>query len=441
MFKTTKAKVIFVFIFSVICILITLGLILYKNINIDENVEGNNSFESAENENKVKDVAGIDLQGTYNQNDLTIEEKKVTKEKAEIQYCQIYGLKDKLIQDNINNELRQIALNYYLEEIDDLDEVINVSVTMWNTANFGNTLSFETYYVAKKDDNGDGLYQGFKCLNYDLVTGEEITIDKMFTSDAPMKTILRRSAYYSLVKNSKLENNLSGDFVVSDYGDIEDEVAKFINLYNNDKINEFYFTPSEICIYYEENKIISVSMQDYAEYIAIYNRYLTEESIFEVTTVGFKNLFTLTDRDKDVWYYNNYQNENNYYIDITIGFFETEADENTKKFIQNKITNIEKEIEKTKAYASKYTDKFYILNYHIDISTNENLICYKERGNSYEMTLNDFEVSVEPVIREYYKENIETLPEYVYDFSQVLKIEPQQTIEYYDKTTGEKVVI
>ena len=32
MFKTTKAKIIFVLIFCIICILITLGLILYKNI-------------------------------------------------------------------------------------------------------------------------------------------------------------------------------------------------------------------------------------------------------------------------------------------------------------------------------------------------------------------------------------------------------------------------
>ena len=47
-----------------------------------------------------KDVLGIDLKGTYNENDLDIQEKRVTKEKIEISYCQIYGLKDKIIQDN-----------------------------------------------------------------------------------------------------------------------------------------------------------------------------------------------------------------------------------------------------------------------------------------------------------------------------------------------------
>ena len=37
MFKTTKAKVIFVIIFSIICIAITTLLIIYQNIDIGEN--------------------------------------------------------------------------------------------------------------------------------------------------------------------------------------------------------------------------------------------------------------------------------------------------------------------------------------------------------------------------------------------------------------------
>ena len=39
MFKTTKAKVIAVVIFCMICISITVGLILYKNIEIDDDKE------------------------------------------------------------------------------------------------------------------------------------------------------------------------------------------------------------------------------------------------------------------------------------------------------------------------------------------------------------------------------------------------------------------
>ena len=177
MFKTTKAKVIAVVIFCMICISITVGLILYKNIEIDDDKE----VEPKDEPTNIitKDVSGIDKKGTYNQNDLKLEEKRITREKAEITYFEIYGLKNKIIQDSINDEIRETALNYYKEDIKDLNEVINVSVRMNKMANYSNVLSIELYYVAKKDDNGDGLYDGFKGLNYDLTTGEKISFEKI----------------------------------------------------------------------------------------------------------------------------------------------------------------------------------------------------------------------------------------------------------------------
>ena len=197
MFKTTKAKVIFVVVFCIICISVTLGLILYKNIEIDR--EGMDNIDASENNTDNKDIVGIDLKGTYNQNDLKIQENKVTKEKVEISYCQVLGLKNKIIQDNINQELERIALNFYKEKIKDIDEVINVSVNMTNTANFANVASFEVSYVAKIDDDGDGFYQGFKGINYDLTTGDEITVDKLFTSDVINKFLCSTE----LLKTSK----------------------------------------------------------------------------------------------------------------------------------------------------------------------------------------------------------------------------------------------
>ena len=111
MFKTTKAKVIFVAIFSAICLIVTAILIVYQSIEI----EGKNGETSNEisKETKEKDVPGIDLKGTYNQNDLVIEEKSVTLEKIEIRYFQISGLKNKEIENKINKEIEQTALNCY----------------------------------------------------------------------------------------------------------------------------------------------------------------------------------------------------------------------------------------------------------------------------------------------------------------------------------------
>ena len=57
---------------------------------------------------------------------------------------------------------------------------------------------------------------------------KKITFDKLFTSNAPIEEILRKSSYYSLVQRN-LQNNLSGDMVVSNYGDVEDDGDGYLN--------------------------------------------------------------------------------------------------------------------------------------------------------------------------------------------------------------------
>ena len=445
MFKTTKAKIIFVVVFCIICISVTLGLILYKNIEIEQ--ENIDDIKTSEENTMQKDYAGINLKGTYNQNDLKIEEKRATKDKVEINFEQISGLKNKIIQENINQELERAALNFYREKIENLDKVVNVFVYINNMANFSNTLSFELTYVAKINDDDDGFYQGFKGINYDLTTGNEITIDKLFTSDAPIENILRNSAYYSFAQNN-VEENLSGDFVVTDYGDIEGEISVFINQYKKNKIKEFSFSPKKINIYYGENKIITIDMEQYADYIDIYNRYLTDVSIFETNDVGLKNLYTLSERYSVDYRYTNYEKGSNYFIDINIDNTDGEKNSFSKKLLQNKISEIEAEIEKVKSIASRNTSDFYILNYYTNInttneySTQQNLTYCETSGNSYEMTIHDFEENIEPIIIENNRRDPSgALPEYIYDFSKVLKIEPQRTMEYYNPETGDKVVI
>ena len=75
-------------------------------------------------------------------------------------------------------------------------------------------------------------------------------------------------------------------------------------------------------------------------------------------------------------------------------------------------------------------------------STQKELVHWYEYGNFYDMTVHDFEENIEPIIREYNRQEPSgELPRYVYDFSDVLKIEPQEITEYYNPENGEKVVI
>ena len=66
MFKTIKGKLIFVVIFSVICIIITSILVMYKRIDIkDDNSEEIPRTEETK-KNESTNEKGIDLKGKYN---------------------------------------------------------------------------------------------------------------------------------------------------------------------------------------------------------------------------------------------------------------------------------------------------------------------------------------------------------------------------------------
>ena len=189
-------------------------------------------------------------------------------------------------------------------------------------------------------------------------------------------------------------------------------------------------------------------MKQYADYIAIYNRYLTDESIFETNDVGLKNLYTLSERYTIDYRYTIYEKGSNYLIDINIDNIDLDETAFSKKVLQSKIKELDDEIKRMKSIASRDTNNFYIINYYINInttvenSTQQNLTYCEKTGNSYEMTIHDFEENIEPIIIENNRSDPGgALPEYIYDFSKVLKIEPQRTMEYYNPETGDKVVI
>lgn len=437
MFKTTKSKIIFVVIFSVICIIITALLIAYKNIDITEETN-----EEKITTAKEKDFPGIDLDGVYNQNDIKFEEKTYQSEKVQARYYAINGLKNITIQNNINSEIEQLALNCYREKIKDLREVENIYVNIEYSANFANTLSVDMTYTFTI---ADVSHINSKTLNYDLTTGEKITIDKLFTSDAPIENILRETAYYGIVEY-KAERTLSGDFIVNDYGDIEGEVLQFINAYKNGKMTEFFYTPKYIYIYYN-NKLISIEMKKWAEYISIYNRYLTDETIFTSNNIGIKNLYTLSNIRTGDLYYVNYQNEKNYLVKIFLEVYGTGTMYRDKQdeIIKAKIQEIEAEIEKMKKLVNQNPNNFYIMNYLISFetqqepSTSQTVTHINEYGNTYEVTVHDFEEILKPIVKE--NDRKDSDEGYIYNFTDILKISPETTEEYYNLETGEKVVI
>ena len=447
MFKTTKAKVIVVVVFSVICIITTILLILYHNIDIsaveEDNTEEEQEIieETAEEEN----YPGIDLKGKYNQNDLKINKEEYKKGKINAKIPKIDGLKNKDVQNKINEELEILALNCYKEQVPNLTEVKEVQIDFYDSANFGNAISCYVFYNVIIADNVDETYSGTHGISFDLNTGDKITLDKLFNSKAPIEDILRNSYYYSKISRNT-EETLAGDLVVKDYGDIEEDMMDFIQAYKRGELTDFTFSPHHIEIFYNDQGI-DISMEKWADYICIYSRYLVDESLFEADNVGLKNIYTLSDRHQGLHYYHNYQNENNYFIEIMFDFELSPEDlmgEAKKQIVDQRIKEIEEEIERVKKRASSNPNEFYILNYTIstgDFEDPNTLIKYltiNEYGNSYDVTVHDFEENIEPII---IKQNRNTMEEYfMYDFSEILKIGFAEVKEFYNLETGGKEV-
>lgn len=445
MFKTTKSKVIAVVIFSVICIITTILLIMYKNIDTNDNslfsINQDNNQEISNDK-----IESLNLNGTYNQNDIEFESKEYTTDKAGINYYQIRGMKNKTVQEKINKELENNGLGFYKEYSDKIDEINYLSTYMEEISSFSNTISIKCIQVVHNSNN-DNAVNNTKYLNFDLSTGDQISIDKLFVENVPIEKILREAVYNSYIKTqAELEKNLTNDYIVKDYKNVEDEVLKTIYLYENGQINDFCFDPRTIYVY-EGNFEISIDMEKYAEYIAIYNRYVTSESLFERNDVGFKNLYTLSLRYNGQYYYQYYDKQSNYYIDININYVDTNPNDFEKKLIEEKIEKINEEINKIKTLVSRDSNKFYMMNYYIEIltarekNTDELVTKYSERGNTYEMSVNDFYENVEPTLIKYNRNTEENSEKFVYNFNDILKEEPQNLIEYYMIETGEKIVI
>ncbi len=448
MSKAIKIKLICVTVFSIICIIITSLLIMYKNIDIADEQISNENVENPITTETVEEQ-GIDLKGKYNQNDLKIISKQASTEKIEFSYFQIDGLRDKTIQDNINKEIERLTLNSYKEKIN-IDDVVNLSVSTSCTANYGNIISLNLYcwgrFDASKTDEQTEIIDIEKGVNFDLNTGNKIEFNEIFKTNAPMKDIIRKSTYYSILRD-KAETNLSYEMIVNDYGNIEEDLAYVMEQYLRGKITEVYCTTSDIIILFDDMRI-DIPMQDFADYIVIYNKFIKNEDLYEDDDIGIDNLYTLTTRQNDsYYYYTNYQNEANYFIDIFVEWQEENKTDFEKKLVENKIKDIEEEISNLKVLANQNTQNFYILNYkitiedYVDETTKNTFIKYVEIGNSYDMTAHDFTENIEPIVIQKNREAHESDIEFVYDFSSLLGISPQETTEYYNPITGVKVVI
>lgn len=292
--KNTK---IFLILFSIVLVILTIVAILYTNKNkgVDESqviIEEANqmsitSFDTTSGMNDT--VKGISFDDTYSVNGLTYTYKDDEKNGVKITYPIIEGLNNSDVQKSINEQIVQ-KINKVLDSNNfknnsDRSAYANATVV----GNFSDVLSVKVF--VKFNENFSKDYG----VNFRLDNGERIKPVELFTYNAPTKNIITENAYTSFALGYYTAEGLSNEF----YTNIDSDILNFLLDYNNGKVAEFSFTPTHIELY-RDGKSVKIDMQRYADYIAIYTRFKASQNLYDDTDKVIKGLPVFTKRREDV---------------------------------------------------------------------------------------------------------------------------------------------
>ena len=259
-------------------LLITIGAILYKKFNTGSNssqiiIESaqkipdlNSSDVTAQNSNSKK----LTLSDNYSNNGLTYRTVRDEGKDIDVEYIQISGLKDDSVQESINSQIRE-RINKILDSNNfkkNSDGTAYVKTSI--EANFSDVLSVKIFVQFREN-----FYKSYG-LNFRLSNGEKIKLDNLFTYDAPKKNIISTSAYRAFALNYYTNEGISNDF----YTNIEDDVIRFMEMYNDGEITEFSFTPLTIDLY-KDGSTVSIDMTKYYQYIAIYTDFVSNGNLYK----------------------------------------------------------------------------------------------------------------------------------------------------------------
>lgn len=310
--KFKKFYIIFIVVLLLITIIATYITIKYidnsSNQN-NENKEEKIEVPTEETKEIVKKKAEDEKYAlrkyseTYNENDLLINEyidkdgdiklrsdiNNVLIKGNYISFIQIDGLKDKQVQTKINNLLKEKAYSFGKDK----------RVGTYVSASFSNVLSA---IVSCYDDRG--YTENEIYLNIDLSTGNEIPFEDVFVSSASINNILSEGMYKTLAweiwSNKTNEDNWEEDFDISkvDMSDFEDKSLILAKKYEKEKGKIKYSLHFDKIIVYDllngitdkEDRTITIDFVDHLENIAIYKRYLTNNTLFEKSDIGLKNI-------------------------------------------------------------------------------------------------------------------------------------------------------
>ncbi len=369
--KNTK---IFLTIFTLILLCITVGAIFYKNSQKEKENGSHVIIESADKvpaisdddiyEQNTSESSPLSLSDTYSNNNLEYEIIEDNSKGINISYIQISGLQDDSVQDSINEQIKE-RINKIVDSNNfrkNSDETAYIKTTI--EANFSDVLSIKIFARFKEDYN--------KCygLNFRLDNGERIKFNDLFTYSAPKKNIITSSAYRTFALDYYTDEGISNEF----YTNIEDDLVNFLDDYNNGKVTEFSFTPLTIDLY-KNGKTVTIDMTKYYKYIAIYDKFVSKTNLYNnATSQVATNIPVFVKRPKCI--YDLYEKINDTcYLDVII-YSDEELSTRELKVVSNYEKNLEDRLKDLRNERGLYYSNY--VKVRKDKLDGENILVFEE---------------------------------------------------------------
>ncbi len=436
------------FIFLVVCVSITTILIL------------NERAAQRENENHIPAVT---LLGTYDENSISLQKVDILPDEEndpELHYYQISGLKDKTVENSINNQIKEMALR--LSQCFSSEEYQNCELYQTIFANFANVLCFEIYATAETHTlNEFGTPYSESKIEYhafNLADGSEIKFQDLFMDDTDIIAILSSEIYEDLMWDSKYMNMPEDGDYATYWDSITEKIDETKLVAGVKKLSDtirdgtipFYFTPQYICI--TGDTYLSLDMEKYISDIAIYTRFLTEDSIYEDDTLGTKGLFNFSIREfsDDILLWDCYgpQTDNLFVDGKLINWLEKE-NENAiyRQIYQNIVSLAEEDKENEITFANSnpskkiYTGFAYTLTSY---GTDNRLITVEKNYERYVMDASYYdEIFLDILARSYRNDTrdggINDIIYIYYEENAPIEETRNSTTYYYSKKNGKEI--
>ena len=403
--KKINKQVILVAIIVIACIVITVGLIVLKMRELNKKYQYVEESDVFTTEDKVEDPDAIyatDNNTRYDYNEITY--KKVytvdgkivealepyfqSKEYTNMhQYIEINGLKDKEIENKINNDIKEFIFNCDFDGVNGKKEIYSTV-----KGNFSNILSIEVTD-----------YHEYFGLNYNLITGERLEFKDLFVKSAPIKLILGNEASKTDAWIMDIPDNLTGEDYYAARGEQSDmnnrdgsehekillEVSKLYDKLNGNL--DYTVSPYQITVYNafpeyfkddSSRKAYSITIPMYSnmEYIAIFKRYAGKD-IYETSNTKIKGIRATS---MPMGYYSGCEADysiygdlsNNLFCDISRAYYGEVYD--NYKVLDSAYSKINEIVNEQKNIASQDMNNSYVIQ-----GTVEGYITEKEKVYVY----------------------------------------------------------